>query len=455
MLSFAEMRRYHFIGVGGSGMSALAALMRRRGAEVSGSDRLLDRGRMTSRLERLQAAGVTFHPQDGTGVREGVDVVVTGSAVEQDNADLAAAHREGIPVLHRMDLIAELTRGQDLVAVAGTSGKSTVTTMIGYVLERAGLDPWVLGGAEVSAWMGDAAPGNMRVGSGSIWVVEADESDRSLLRLDPQRGVITSIARDHFGLGETVEIFREFGARIRRVLVTGVGVAELVAEACGTEVVIHEVEPASKRDGVWRVPFGEGEVCVGMPGRYNAENAALAALMCRTFGVREQIIREALETFPGVHRRMESIGAAGGVRVYDDYAHNPQKIRSAWETAAEMGRVLGVWRPHGYRPLAFMFDDLVEAFSDVVRREDRLVVLPVYYAGGSVEKVVDSPALVKALNARGIAAHYCAEAGKIPALLVDDAREGDVVLVMGARDPGLPDLARGLLKYLEARRPRG
>lgn len=421
---------YHLTGVAGVGMSALAQALVAAGCEVTGSDRFCDMGWSLDVVAKLAKAGVKIVPQDGSGVSAGTAGLVVSTAIEDGNPDIAAARRLGVPILHRAAMLARIVEGQECVAVAGTSGKSTVTGMIGFLLEQLGADPLVINGAPVLNWMDDARVGNFRAG-GSRWcVLEVDESDRSLLNFHPAWAVITNVSADHFPLEESVELFRRFSAQVAGGVLEG-----------ETEGFAPQLDAGGSRFEYEEVSFR-----LNVPGRHNAENARNAVAMCARLGFGAADIARALSGFRGIHRRLEVVGHAGGVAVLDDYAHNPAKIRAAWETLAPYyERVLAVWRPHGYKPLSLMMDDLVATFRQVFRAGDFLAVLPVFDAGGTTNRSVRSETLVEKLLAHGLPALAVKDYAAAVEAVCGRAVPGCAVVTMGARDPDLPKLARDIL----------
>lgn len=428
---------YHLVGVAGVGMSALAQAMIAEGFEVTGSDRYRDTGAGLDVLGKLEKARVRLVPQDGSGVTGAVGVVVS-TAIEDDNPDILAATEQGVTVLHRSDALAGLVADKRCVAVTGTSGKSTVTGMIGWVLAEGGMDPTVVNGAPVLNWRDGNAIGNFRRGGSDLWIVEADESDRSLLRFHPDWAVITNASHDHFSLEETLDLFEAFSEQV------GTGLVSTLREPG----LLEGFEAKLSREGsVFR--HGCAEIRVPVPGRHNAENALLAVELCRRLGMDLDAVVDGLGSYMGIHRRLERVGSAGGISVFDDYAHNPAKIRAAWETLAPYhGRMIAVWRPHGFGPLRGMMDALAEVFCALCGERDRVYVLPVYDAGGTADRSVGADALVDRLRAGGADARYEADAVALPALIAELSEAGDVILTMGARDPELPALARAILSAL-------
>lgn len=443
------------IGVAGVGMSALAQALLAAGHRVTGSDRYLDQGGHLEVLDKLRRAGVRLMPQDGLGVTDETDAVVVSTAIEPDNPDWAAARARAIPVFHRAEMLARLASGSRLVAVTGTSGKTTVTGLLGWMLEQAGRDPTVVNGGVVLNWKTAEAVGNFRRGASDLWLVEADESDRSLLHFQPEWAVITNLSRDHFDLPETGALFRTFLCRVRRGVVCGRGVAGALYPPGEKKPPLFFIELSFDYEERGRqVGFRyEGMFFPSpLPGVHNAENAWLAVVIGQQLGVEPAVMREALASFKGIERRLEQVGEAGGVRVVDDYAHNPAKIRAAWQALARThARVHGIWRPHGFGPLAAMMDELQAAFLAVCRPGDRLYLLPVYYAGGTAPRAASSQDLADRLQRCGLHVAVWPRPEAVRQAILSEARPGDVVLLMGARDPELPHLARQIVEDLKGR----
>ena len=389
----------HLIGIGGVGMSALATALVRLGDEVTGADRTLG----TPNVRFLESLGVKVFPDDGSGVDAATGEVVVSTAIESDNPGLVRAAELGIPVVHRAKALAHALSGHRLVAVVGTCGKSTVTAMLGHVLAECGLDPFCVNGANVPGW-----EGAVRFGRGEYAVAEVDESDRSLVAFSPYAAIVTNASADHYSKEEMDQVFDDF-----------------VRNCPGPVVDGRKCDP--------------GEAETTMPGRHNRQNAALALRMALALGCDEAKARAALLTFRGVERRLQRVGG----NVFDDYAHNPEKLRAMWTTLAEEypGGLCAVWRPHGYAPLRKMLDALVEMFTSTIRPHDRLLVLPVYDAGGTADRSINSDALVARLGDKAVAVSDFDEAYSWCR-----AHRGDFAAfaVCGARDPGLAPFARRL-----------
>jgi UDP-N-acetylmuramate--alanine ligase len=451
-------RQFHVAGVAGTGMSALAQVLQWRGFRVTGSDRFLDQGRRLPVLKRLEAAGVELFPQDGSAIGPETAGVAYSTAIEETNPEVRAARRLGVPLRHRAEVLAEAVAesGAPLLAVAGTSGKTTTAGMLGHALAELGADPTVVNGGALSDWAAEGrGTGAVRRGApGAPWVVEADESDRSFLRFRPAWSVVTNLSHDHFGMEETVALFREYAERVERGIVCGAGVARLLAGNGRPADFFAEPEGETEALGLegCRVRWRGTEIRLRQVGRHAGLDALLAAELCFRQGYAPERIAEALSSFGGIQRRMEEVGARGAkVRVFDDYAHNAAKIAAALAAAeGGKGRVLAVWRPHGYAPLRNGMDDLAAAFSRGLRPgTDALWLLPVFDAGGTATRDVKSADLAEKIRLPGgVQAELPEDFGPLEASIREKAREGDVVLVMGARDPELPLCARRLAATL-------
>jgi len=431
-------------------MSALAELLLGLGYRVSGSDRFLDQHRELDVLRKLEGMGATLIPQDGSGVASPHTRLVISTAIEPGNPELAAAARCGARVTHRAELLAELAQGKRVLAVAGTAGKTTVTGMLGYVLAELGADPTVVNGGVVLNWASPAALGNVRLGGSELWVIEVDESDRSLLRFQPDVSLITNISKDHFELTDVIALFRAFAAQTRTTIVAGEGVSAVLSNSTPVAArIVEEPFAAETREGRRGFRFADTHFTIPLIGEHNLRNAFLVAVTCRELGLDAKKIATALASFRGIGRRLEMTGEGRGVTVYDDYAHNPAKIAAAWSAVAERHpRVRAVWRPHGFGPLSIMFEELVDAVKSVSRHADELYVLPVFYAGGTARGQVTSEEFVERLRAGGVSAALTPDYDTLSAHLRTSARQGDAVLVMGARDPELSLFARRLAAQL-------
>jgi len=419
----------HFIGIGGCGMNGVAQLAAHSGYSVSGSDRSTD----SEIFQCLEKLGIKIFPQDGSGITEATDAVVFSTAIENDNPDLLRARELDIPSLHRAEMLAKLCEGKEVIAVAGTAGKSTVTGLLGHIFQTLEKDPTVYCGASILRRSGISAAGqrleaaSTQFGSGP-WIIEADESDKSFLHFHPNHAIITNIAEDHFELSELEQLFALFESQV-------------------SGIVIKQLEI-----------FQGLEEKVSMLGKHNLENAANALTLCKALGLDIQKCIEAVRTFKGMERRLERIGP----KVIDDFAHSPIKIAAALEAVSgEFETFNVVWRPHGFSPLFQGLEGFIDTFSKGWKKAEpspikhskhwkpcggRLFILPVYYAGGTVEKKITSEQFVEKLQAAGVPAEFAENFQTLEKRLLESELP---VLIMGARDPHLPKFARQLATQLD------
>jgi UDP-N-acetylmuramate--alanine ligase len=450
--------RLHFAGVAGSGMSALAQFAAMKGGHASGSDRSFDRGQRAEARGQLEALGVVIHPQDGSGLEGDCSALVVSTAVEEAVPDVVAARRLGVPVLHRSELLAHLVARYRTVAVTGTSGKSTTVAMIFEILRGAGRDPSVITGGELVALQREGRWGNAWAGSSDLLVIEADESDGSVVRYHPAVGVILNLQRDHKEMDAVAAMFRIFQDQVRETVV--VGEAENLRDFSAGGRVFGFSEGADLRaEDLWLGPGDSAfrvrgvEFLVPVPGRHNVENALAALAACEALDVPVAALAAPLAAFQGVARRFQVVGERKGVTVVDDFGHNPAKVAASIDAAhlrvgAHGGRVLAVFQPHGFGPLKFLRADFVEAFAAELNPQDRLWFLGVFYAGGTAARDITSAEVVWDLVARGVAAEFAPSREWLVARLASEAKEGDLILVMGARDPSLTELAKAILEVL-------
>ncbi|MFN8589589.1 MAG: L,D-transpeptidase family protein [Candidatus Eisenbacteria bacterium] len=445
--------RFHYAGIGGSGMSALAQFQAMRGGRASGSDRGFDRGERPEARAQLERLGVTIFAQDGSGADGDCAAVVVSTAVEEQVPDFAVARRRALPLVHRSEMLAHWVAESRSVAVSGTSGKSTVVAMTFEALRGAGSDPSVITGGELALLQGEGLWGNAWAGAGPL-VVEADESDGSLVRYQPAIGMALNLSRDHKTEAEVAAMFATLKSRTRERFVCGEADAlgalregALVfgfgprADVRGAGVELGAHGSAFTVDGV--------RFTLPVPGAHNVENALAAIAACRALGVEASRLVEPLAAFRGVARRFQSLGTVRGVEVVDDFAHNPAKIAAALATARLRGaRVLAVYQPHGYGPTRFLREDFVETFADELRPQDRAWLLEVFYAGGTALRDFSSADLVRDMAERGAPAEFAPSREWLAERIAAEARTGDLVLVMGARDPSLTAFAKDVLAAL-------
>jgi UDP-N-acetylmuramate--alanine ligase len=457
-----EAKSYFFVGLGGSGMLPLALIVQGRGATVAGSDRTLDQGRLARKFEFLRRRGIALFPQDGSGIASADQIVVASAAVEETVPDIVKAREVGAHRLSRPELLADLfNAARTGIAVGGTSGKSTVTGMIGWILHALGRDPTVMNGAVMKNFVSADAPfASALVGSGDAFVSEVDESDGSIALYRPDVAVLNNITLDHKSLDELRRLFRDFALKAKTVVLNlDDDETRLLAAALPPEKLrtYSFADPAADLFGTdiaeapTSVSFRLGDVPVRLqvPGRHNASNALAAIAACESIGVSRAEAAEALAGFTGLKRRFETVGAAGGVTVIDDFGHNPDKIAATLRTLhAFPGRLLIFFQPHGYGPLKTMKDALIATLAHEMASGDILVMPdPVYY-GGTTDRSVGTGAIIAGVQAAGRHAEHVPDRAAAAERLIALARPHDRLIVMGARDDTLTQFAEGLLARL-------
>ena len=454
---------FFFCGIGGSGMLPLASILRARGARVAGSDRSLDAGRLGAKFDHLRSLGIPLFPQDGSGLTQGM-TLVTSAAVEADIPDVIRAAELGLERLTRPQLLAQLLNAaQNSVAVGGTSGKSTVTGMIGWILHACHRQPTVMNGAVMKNFISPSSPfSSALVGDPELFVSEVDESDGSIQLYHPSVAVLTNVSLDHHSMVELRSLFGAFLSRAGKAVLNlddpeTRAMADILRDAAGygfdspSATVIGRDLQLGPNDCAFTVEIGgeSARVELQVPGRHNASNALAAIAAAVSLGVALPDTAAALGRFEGLKRRLEIIGTATGVTVIDDFAHNPDKIAASLDTlAAHPGRLLIMFQPHGYGPLAKMGDELAATFANGLRDGDRLYLPDPVYQGGTVNKARGSYWLAEAIRVQGGDARHLPDRAAIGDALVADAATGDRIVIMGARDDTLSEFAAELLARL-------
>jgi UDP-N-acetylmuramate--alanine ligase len=443
----------HFVGIGGIGMSGIAEIMLRIGYTVQGSD-----AKASANTERLAALGARIFIGHDAAHVTGASAVVFSTAIKADNPEFAAAREKRIPLVRRAEMLAELMRLQFSVAVGGTHGKTTTTSMIATLLDAGGMDPTVVNGGIINAY-----GTNAKVGGGDWMVVEADESDGSFLRLKSTVAVVTNIDPehlDHYGDFEAVKAaFQAFVENIpfygfAAVCLDHPEVQALAARVENRRLVTYGVNPQAQvravnvrmgADGatfdlVRKLDNGTVEAAADlklpMPGRHNVLNALAAIAIARELGVDLDAIRAGLAGFGGVKRRFTTTGTARGVRVVDDYGHHPVEIGAVLKAARDVqdatgGKVIAVVQPHRYTRLRDLFDEFCACFNDA----DAVIVADVYPAGEAPIDGVNRDALVEGIRRFGHRrALGLASVAQLPRLIADEAAPGDMVVCLGAGD---------------------
>ena len=453
----SQCRGVHFTGIFGTGMSALAQYLRFEGIAVSGSDRLLGSEDTDSMRQSLEGLGCIIVNQDGSGINDDTDVVCISTAIEESNPDIATARAHGLPIVHRSDLLAAIITSKRTIAVAGTSGKSTVTAMIFELLTACGKSPSLISGAPLRRLEKQGLIGNAWSGGSDLLVVEADESDGTLVKYSPEAVVIINISKDHKSVDEIKELFQTL---ISKSTWTAVNADDPILDSLPATVGFGQNGSASWRpDYEELLPtsvklFRKGiEYHLPLPGKHNLENLRAALCVCDHFDCEAPTLAAAVRDFEGVARRFAVTETEQSVHVVDDFAHNPAKIAAAVSAARGLSkRIIAVYQPHGFGPTRFLKDEYIATFQSVFRKNDSLYLLPIYYAGGTAQKNISSEDIIDGLGPIPFNAQAVSDRDELLAKLKGDARPGDCVLVMGARDPSLPALVRKTVELFGGKR---
>ena len=446
-------------------MLPLALILRGEGAAVAGSDRSLDQGRTPEKFAFLRGQGVTLFPQDGSGVTGPNQIVVASAAVEDTVPDVASARRVGATLVTRAELLARLfNAAKTSIGVAGTSGKSTTTGMIGWILSDTGRDPTVMNGAVMKNFMTPDVPfASALVGRGPAFVSEVDESDGSIARYNPKIAVVNNISLDHKTMDELRALFGDFVARAEVAILNldNGESAALKPRACravtyslsdrAADVSASDIAP--EQDGISftvRAGKDDARLKLAVPGRHNVANALAAIAAAREAGVSLSEAAAALARFSGIRRRLEVVGRAGDITVFDDFAHNPDKIAATLDTLHDFpGRLLILFQPHGYSPLLKMKNEFINGFAEKLGAQDVLIISEPAYYGGTTDKSVTSVDIVRGIAAHGRKALAPGDRATSGEELRRLARPGDRIVIMGARDDTLSSFARELLASLQ------
>ncbi len=477
----SKNKSYFFCGIGGSGMLPLANIVRDQGAKVAGSDRALDQGRLAPKFEWLESLGISLHKQDGSGLTNKDQILVASAAIEDTVPDVAKANELGCKRITRAELLSELFNAAPRnIGIAGTSGKSTVTGMIGWILADAGMDPTIMNGGVMKNFVNADTPfASACVGKGDVFVSEVDESDGSIALFSPDIAVLNNISLDHKSLAELRQLFGDFAQSAKHAIwnADDIETVALMAtlnpspfqrrdrsgallEKEGSFISFGFTDRADVRaTDVIDLPLGSRftltanneklPVNLIVPGRHNIANALAAIAATIAMGVSVAQAIHAMERFTGLARRFDIVGIAGGITVIDDFGHNPDKTAATLATLrAFPGRVIAFFQPHGYGPIRVMGNELAQVFARMLGRDDHLILCDPVYFGGTVDRRLGSQSITDAVVAAGRQAEHIPSREDCGKRIVELAQPGDRIVIMGARDDTLSAFAAEVLGQL-------
>ncbi|MGD0282063.1 MAG: Mur ligase domain-containing protein [Dissulfurispiraceae bacterium] len=439
------MSKIFFSGIGGSGVSAIASFMADKGHQIAGSDRSFDSNPAHPVYRLLKSKNITIVPQDGRGLDSSFDLAVFSTAVEDDQPEVLKARSIGIPTQTRPEYLARLITGFKTIAVAGTSGKSTTAGMLAFLMQRLGMRPNFIGGGRVKQFRTDHNAGNAITGDSDILVIEACESDGTIVNYKPERSIILNLELDHHSVEKTAAMFETLGENTSGMIILNSDDANL------RKVPLRNAVPFSvdslsryRAEAVDLQPFSTlfslngTRFRLSIPGKYNLYNALSCIALLSQMGIPHKDIAGALSEFSGIERRFDIHLHDRKHLVIDDYAHNPHKLTSFMRTIRKVcERMCYIFQPHGFAPTRMMKTEYIRAFAENLRSGDHLILLPIYYAGGTVSKDITSNDLAVGVRACG----KSVEAVESREIVLGRCGEWDNYAILGARDETLADFA--------------
>ena len=453
-----DFKTVFFIGIAGTGMSAIAQWLAGNDKDVSGSDRYFVPDAYNDTREKLEALGIRCFLQNGEGISAATDLVVVSTAVEDTIPEVQKAKQLNIPIIKRSSLLALIAESKKTIAVGGTSGKSTTSAMLFDILQYAGLNPGIISGAGLVSIMKEGLIGNAKAGIGDLLVIEADESDGSIVQYKPEIGLLLNVDKDHKEMDELMEIFSEFKKNTRRLFV--VNRAHAAARVLTANAAQDFSSDPDFPAGFQASGFSQKGLAISFQlngvdftlntvGKHNMENALAATAVASQLGVDLKICAEALKTYEGIYRRHQVLGKKQGVCLIDDYAHNPVKCAvSIAACQAIAPKVIAWFQPHGYGPTRFLRNDFVHEIGDVLRPMDEIWMSEIFYAGGTAVKDISAGDLINDLKVKDKLAFFTEDRNDFLEAVRSHFTGDCVLLLMGARDPSLENFAKQIWELL-------
>ncbi len=455
--STEDFQNVFFIGVAGVGMSAIAQYLKGTGKNISGSDRYFHPDEYNKTKEQLETEGIKCFLQDGSGINENTDLIVVSTAIEDTVFEVQKAKELGIPIIKRSQLLALIAKSKKTIAVAGTSGKSTTSAMLYQILLDANLEPSIISGAGLTSIIKQGKIGNAAVGKGDWLIIEADESDGSVVQYEPEIGLLLNIDKDHQEIDELIELFTIFKNNTNSLFI--VNQSNTLAKSLSANAQNDfgfENENAGysaenfKQDGFY-LTFDvlNQKFQMNSIGRHSVENAVAAISVAHQIGVDLKTCAKSLEKYEGIYRRHQILGQKNGIWVIDDYAHNPAKCAASIRACQPLAEKVVAWfQPHGYGPTRFLRQDFVEEISDALRPQDEIWMSEIFYAGGTAVKDISANDLIKDIQTKGKNAYFVENRNDFLEEVRSHLNGNSVLLLMGARDPRLEDFCKRLFEEL-------
>lgn len=453
-----DFKNVFFIGVAGTGMSAIAQYLAGIEKNVSGSDRYFKEGEENETKEKLTAAGIHCFLQNGKGITNDTDLVVVSTAIEDTVAEVQKAKQLNIPILKRSEVLALIAKSKKTIAVGGTSGKSTTSAMLFDILTYAGLEPGIISGAGLISIIKEGKIGNAKVGKGEWLVIEADESDGSIVQYHPEVGLLLNIDKDHQEIDELMDIFGIFKKNTQRLFV--VNQSNALAKQLSVNAANDFTTDIDSDAGYKVTAFIQNGLTISFNingadfslqtvGKLNMENALAATAVANQLGVDLKSCADALKNYEGIYRRHQILGHKHGIWLIDDYAHNPVKCARSIEACQPIAdKVIAWFQPHGYGPTRFLRNDFIKEIAAVLRPQDEIWMSEIFYAGGTAVKDISANDLINDIKALGKNAFFVADRNQFLETVRPNLTNDTVLLLMGARDPSLEQFGKELLEKL-------
>jgi UDP-N-acetylmuramate--alanine ligase len=452
-----DFKNVFFIGVAGVGMSAIAQYLAGIEKKVSGSDRYFKEDEFNETKTKLEAEGIQCFLQNGDGITNETDLVVVSTAIEETVFEVQKAKQLNIPIIKRSELLALIAKSKRTIAVGGTSGKSTTSAMLFDILDKTGLQPSIISGAGLVSIIKEGKIGNAKVGAGDWLVIEADESDGSIVQYEPEIGLLLNVDKDHQEIDELMSIFTTFKNNSKIFIVNQSNtLAKQLSQNITQDFSSDQNSAAGyvakdfKQSG-FNIQYSIRNVQFSMNtiGHHNMENALAAVTVASQIGVSLEACANVLKNYEGIYRRNQVLGNKNGIWVIDDYAHNPVKCAAAIKSCQPVANKVVAWfQPHGYGPTRFLRADFVKEIAEALRPQDEIWMSEIFYAGGTAVKDISANDLINDIKALGKNAFFVENRN----LFLETARQhlsdNSVLLLMGARDPGLEAFSRSVFESL-------
>ncbi len=452
-----DFQNVFFIGVAGVGMSAIAQYLKGVGKDVSGSDRYFHPDEYNKIKEQLENCGIHCFLQDGSAITTATDLVVVSSAIEDTVYEVQKAKELGIQIIKRSELLSIIAKSKKTIAVAGTSGKSTTSAMLYQILLDADFEPSIISGAGLTSIIKQGKIGNAAVGKGEWLIIEADESDGSVVQYEPEIGLLLNIDKDHQEIDELIDLFTTFKNNTKNLFV--VNQSNTLAKSL-SENAKNDFGFEDKNAGYSAEKFHQEGLSLTFDvlnqnfqmnslGQHSVENATAAIAVAHQIGIDLKTSAESLAKYEGIYRRHQILGQKNGVWVIDDYAHNPAKCAASIKACQPLAEKVIAWfQPHGYKPTRFLKDDFILEIADALRPQDEIWMSEIFYAGGTAVKDISASELIEGIKTKGKNAHFIEDRNNLLKALKPELKEGTVLLLMGARDPSLEEFCKNIYENL-------